>query len=298
MKKWQKRTASALCALILVVVGIVVVMSYHQAQAFVQPIRVNVALPSDYGLEVESVALTTSDGLKLAAWYIPSRNGAAVILQHGYGASRLDVIDPAKWLATRGYGVLMADYRASGMSEGDRFSFGKNEVRDIEAAYQYVVGRPDVDAQRVGAWGISMGGVLVLLHAAQNREIRAVLADCPFASLQDELETGVKKITGLPPFPFASLIQFFLERELGFPLSAIAPIKQIRSISPRPVFLLSAGKDTFVPPDSGQRLYDAAGEPRQLWFDPDLEHCEFWNSRRGEFEKRVAAFFDQYLLGT
>ena len=137
----------------------------------------------------------------------------------------------------------------------------------------------------------------MLLHAAQNPEIRAVVADCPFASLQDELETGVKKATGLPPFPFASLIQFFLERELGFPLSENAPIKQIRSISPRPVFLLSGGKDTTVPPDSGQQLYDAAGEPRQRWFDPELEHCEFWNTRRQEYEKRVAAFFDQYLLG-
>jgi hypothetical protein len=124
-----------------------------------------------------------------------------------------------------------------------------------------------------------------------------LVADCPFASLQDELATGVKKITGLPPFPFASLIQFFLERELGFPLSEIAPIKQIRSISPRPVFLLQGGKDTTVPPDSGQRLYDAAGEPRQLWFDPELEHCECWNSRREEYQKRVAAFFDQYLSG-
>ena len=297
MKKWQKRSGYALSALVLVVAGVVVVMSYNQAQAFVHPMRSSGVLPSDYGLEVESVALTTSDGLKLAAWYIPSRNRAAVILQHGYGSNRAELLDPAKWLATRGYGVVMVDLRASGMSEGNRFSFGKNEVRDIEAAYQYVVGRPDVDAQRVGAWGGSMGGVLVLLHAAQNPEIRAVVADCPFASLQDELETGVKKFTGLPPFPFASLIQFFLERELGFPLSENAPIKQIRSISPRPVFLLSGGKDTTVPPDSGQRLYDAAGEPRQLWFDPELEHCEFWNSRREEYQKRVAAFFGQYLLG-
>jgi hypothetical protein len=124
-----------------------------------------------------------------------------------------------------------------------------------------------------------------------------LVADCPFASLQDELETGVKKITGLPPFPFASLIQFFLQRELGFPLSAIAPITQIRSISPRAVFLLQGGKDTTVPPDSGQRLYDAAREPRQLWFDAELERCGFWDSRREEYEKRVAAFFDQYLLG-
>jgi hypothetical protein len=69
MKKWQKRSGYALCALVLVVAGVVVVMSYNQAQAFVQPMRVSGVLPSDYGLDVENVTLTTSDGLRLAAWY-------------------------------------------------------------------------------------------------------------------------------------------------------------------------------------------------------------------------------------
>ena len=73
--------------------------------------------------------------------------------------------------------------------------------------------------------------------------------------------------------------------------------KVIHSISPRSVFLLQGGRDTTVPPDSGQRLYDAAGEPIQLWFDPKLEHCEFWWARPKEYERRVVAFFDQYLLG-
>ena len=298
MKKWQKRSGYALCALVVVVSGVVVLMSYNQARAFVQPLRATLYVsPSDYGLEFETITLTSEDGLKLAGWYVPSRNRAALILQHGYANSRYDVLVYAEWLARHGYGVIMLDQRSRGMSEGDTFSFGKNEVRDIEAAYRYVVGRPEVDAQRVGAWGISMGGVIVLLHAAQHPQIKAIVADCAYASFRDEVETGVKNIIGLPPFPFASLIRWFLERQLSFPLSEIAPIEVIHSISPRPVFLLQGGRDTTVPPDSGQRLYDAAGEPRQLWFDPKLEHNEFLAARPKEYEKRVVAFFDQYLLG-
>ena len=49
--------------------------------------------------------------------------------------------------------------------------------------------------------------------------------------------------------------------------------------------------------DSGQRLYDAAGEPEELWFDPALGHVDFDSKRIGEFEKRVTEFFDKYLLG-
>jgi fermentation-respiration switch protein FrsA (DUF1100 family) len=298
MKKWLKRSGYTLVALVLVVSGLIVVMSYNQARRFVAPFRGPTYIsPSDYGLEFETITLTSEDGLKLAAWYIPSRNRAAVIIQHGFGDSRQGILGPAKWLAQRGYGVMMVDQRTRGMSEGDKFSFGKYEVRDIAAALQYVVGRPDVDSRRVGAWGFSIGGVVLLLHASQNQGIKAVVSDSAFASLQDEIETGVRKKAGLPPFPFATLIQWFTELRLGMRASEVAPIQVIHSISPRPVFLLQGGRDTTVPVDSGQRLYDAAGEPRQLWFEPELEHCEFWWARPKEYEKRVVAFFDQYLLG-
>jgi fermentation-respiration switch protein FrsA (DUF1100 family) len=175
------------------------------------------------------------------------------------------MLGPAGMLARHGYGVLLVDQRTRGMSEGEQFTFGKYEVRDIDAA--------------------------------RNRGIKAVVADSAFASLQDSIETGVHTLAGLPPFPFATLIQWFTERQNGVPASEIAPVKQIGLISPRPVFLMQGGRDTLIPPNSGQRLYDAAGEPRQLWFDPALEHCEFRFARPAEYEKRIVAFFDQYLLG-
>ncbi len=105
------------------------------------------------GLEFETVTLTSEDGLKLAAWYIPSRNRAAIILQHGIYMNRTSMLGPAAMLARHGYGVMLVDQRSRGMSEGDTFSFGKYEVRDIEAAYRYLVGRSDVDSQRIGALG-------------------------------------------------------------------------------------------------------------------------------------------------
>jgi hypothetical protein len=58
---------------------------------------------------------------------------------------------------------------------------------------------------------------------------------------------------------------------------------------------MMGGRDTWVNPDGGRRLYLAAGEPRELWFDPELEHLEFSEKRADEFEQRVVAFFDRYL---
>ncbi len=76
----------------------------------------------------------------------------------------------------------------------------------------------------------------------------------------------------------------------------MAPINHIAEISPRPVFLMQGGSDTTIPTDSGQRLYDAAREPKELWFDPELGHVQFDAKRPEEYERRVIEFFDKYLL--
>ena len=100
---------------------------------------------------------------------------------------------------------------------------------------------------------------------------------------------------GLPTFPLAPMMLFFIEREFGFPVDTVAPIRHIGQISPRPVLILMGGKDTWVNPEGGRQLYAAAGEPRELWFDPEIGHLEFHERRATEFEERVVAFFDRYL---
>ncbi len=62
-------------------------------------------------------------------------------------------------------------------------------------------------------------------------------------------------------------------------------------------FLMQGGADTVISANSGQKLFDAAGDPKELWFEPALDHVEFDSEFPEEFEARVAAFFDKYLLG-
>lgn len=102
--------------------------------------------------------------------------------------------------------------------------------------------------------------------------------------------------TDLPAFPFAPLIVYWAERETGFKSEDIDAMRWIAQISPRPVFLMQGGADVVISADSGQRLYDAAGEPKELWFEPELGHVDFDSEMAGEFERRVVEFFDRYLL--
>ena len=301
MSKWLKVAGISLAVVLVVGFAALAVIANDQATALVHhPLEKRDPIdesPHDYGMNFESLTLMAEDGLHLAAWYVPSRNGAAIIVQHGYKSDREEMLDEAAMLAKHGYGVILVDLRAHGLSEGDQITFGVLETRDVDAAYEYLLTRSDVDPERIGALGNSMGAVTVLLYAAQNPKIKAVVSDSAFSSLQDEIAKGVQRVTGLPAFPFAPMIQFFAERQTGFSASEVAAAEHIGEISPRPVFILQGGADSLVPTDSGQKLYDAAGEPRELWFDPELDHVQFSTKRAEEYEARVVAFFDRHLLG-
>jgi dipeptidyl aminopeptidase/acylaminoacyl peptidase len=133
--------------------------------------------PAGRGLAYESVTLSTDDGVAFAGWYVASTNRAAVVLLHGAGSTRSNVLDEAAVLAGHGFGVLMVDARGHGDSGGRAMDFGWHGDADIAAAVRFLAARPDVDRERIGAVGLSMGGEEAIGATATNPIIRAVVAE-------------------------------------------------------------------------------------------------------------------------
>lgn len=186
--------------------------------------------------------------------------------------------------------------RAHDLSDGEVITFGYYEMRDLEAWYQYLLTRQEVDPERIGILGNSMGASIAIQYAAQNEKIKAVVAHSAFSSLDDTVSTSVEAFTGLPAFPFAPLIVFWAELELGEDSSLINAKEWIARLSPRPILLLQGGKDVLIEQESAEKLFQAAGEPKELWYEPDLGHAEFDVAMPEEYERRVVRFFDRYLL--
>lgn len=249
---------------------------------------------AEHQLDASRICLTTADGLSLAALYRPTQNGAVIILCHGYKMDCSEMIPIAAMLVRHGYGVILPDQRSHGSSGGELISFGYHEWQDLQAVLNFL------DAQqakaKIGIFGNSMGGALSLYYAAREPRIAAVIAQSPYASIAHTINKSVSRFTGLPPFPFAPLINYFAERKLNFKSTEVAPLSTIGLISPRPVMLMMGGRDQVVQAEGIFDLQQAAGEPSELWYDEDLDHVEFYDRHPAEFEQRVVTFFKRYLL--
>ena len=253
--------------------------------------------PADVGMDYRDVQVTTSDGLRLAGWWTPSKNGAAVIVQHGYKTNRsTQLLEIAATLARGGYGVLLSSLRAHDLNDGRVISFGLEEMKDLSAWLALIQTLEGVDPSRIGIFGNSLGGSLAIQLAAQTQSIKAIVTHSAVASVRSTVATSIAYFTGLPPFPFTPMILFWVEQDWAMEPHLLDFTMWIAALDSQPILLMQGGADVVVAPESGQLLYDAAREPKELWFEPDLGHVDFQRERSQEFSDRVVGFFNRHLL--
>jgi uncharacterized protein len=255
---------------------------------------VSVKTPWDepWRLPYDDATVTSADGTVLRGWFIPAESSKLILVQHGYKDRLQSMIGVAAILHRHGYQVMLMCVRAHDRSDGSMLYLGQREMPDMEAWAQYAESRPGVDRSEVGMFGVSMGGSLAIQYAASHQDVKALVADSAFSSLTDTIDTSVEFFTGLPAFPFGPMIRFFAERESGFPASAVDAKQWVGQISPRPVLIMQGGADVVVSKTSGQKLFDAAREPKDFWYEPTVGHGQFLKMMPDEFERRIVGFFD------
>jgi uncharacterized protein len=239
----------------------------------------------------EEVTFTTSDGLELAGWYIPSKNGAAVIAFPG----RKGPQPHARMLARHGYGVLLFDRRGEGESEGDPNTLGWAGDRDLEAALAFLRSRRDVDPDRIGGLGLSVGGEMLLQSTAESNALKAVVSEgAGTRSIREHVHmSGAAKWILLPQWSVITAATAVFSNHAPPPdLNEL-----VGRIAPRPVFLIytphGQGAETLNP-----TFYAAARDPKTLWEIPEAGHTGGIDVRPQEYERRVIAFFDNALFNS
>lgn len=250
--------------------------------------------PAAQDLSADEVAFPTRDGVRLSAWWVPSANGAAVVLLHGAGETRAATLPQARVLARHGYGVLMVDARGHGDSGGRGMELGWYGDADVRASVDFLVGRGGVDADRIAVLGLSMGGEEAVGAAATDPRIRAVVAEGATARTAEDKDAWL-------PGGVTGAVQRVLDRltyGVADLLTAAPPPVPLREAVVRagttPFLLITAGTmpDEAV---AAEVLHGAAPDRVQVWTVAGAAHTHALAAEPQEWESRVTGFLGASL---
>lgn len=255
--------------------------------------------PARFQLAYKDVRFPARGGdAEIAAWYIPQpTKNAALVMAHGKDSSRTREharknTQLMAELHRSGFAILAIDLRGHGQSSDARFSFGLNEHRDVLGAVDFL--RADGYAPgHIGLHGVSMGGASVLLAAAAEPAVGAVVTDCAFAEIESVIRDSWHERTGLPQavIPGARLLGRVW---LGYDILGSRPVDQVPRIAPRKLLILHGGADQLVPISHGHRLHAAVPGSEIVVF-PDIRHAALYHKQPAEYLKQVSTFLHREL---
>ncbi len=216
-------------------------------------------------LEVDS--LTISGQL-----YLPSRQAPypTVCVCHGIPSKRKDSSDRgypllAEKICLEGFAVLIFNFRGTGASEGNLDILGW--TRDLKAAIDYLWALPEVDKSRLSLLGFSGGAAVSIYVASQDNWLSSIvvcasMAEFTFLTEVDDPQSIIsyfRSVGTIRDNDFPPSVEEWLN---GFRL--VSPIKYVAGIAPRPLLLVHGDRDETIDMSHARRLYDRAGEPKQL----------------------------------
>lgn len=254
----------------------------------VRPPRLTVPLdPRDFKLQVEPIAVTAADGVRLAAWLVPRPGAPVVILLHGYPAEKRDLLPLGAALAPR-FTVVLVDLRYFGESGGHVTTLGVRERGDLRRLLDHLDAR---GLGPVGVFGFSLGGAVALLAAGEDARIRAVAAYAPFADLK-ALARDLYAHYWVLREPLVALMRLWARVFLGTDLTRPSPAEAAARLT-IPVLLIHSRGDEQIPFHHGERLQRAlAGNAAaEFEFLRDGRHGELG----ARLEQRIAVFFQGAL---
>ena len=293
----MRRAVKGLLALVVVAAllyaAFVGYVSWRSADALVHPGRpASTWTPDDVGLAFEPVALTASDGVPLAAWWMPADAAHArgtVVFLHGYGDSKNQSLAYAPFLHAAGYNVLAFDFRAHGASGGGFTTVGLDEARDVAAAVAEARAR---DGDRVALLGLSMGAAAGI-NAAAGLGVDAVVSDSGFATLQNIAANSITHFTDLPKYPYGPVAVFLAARMVDRDIAENQPVREAAGLGAPLLVIQGAADDIAFPDADGRAIAEAADA--EYWLVDGASHVGAHGAAKAEYERRVLGFLGAHV---
>jgi pimeloyl-ACP methyl ester carboxylesterase len=230
-------------------------------------------------------------------WFFPGLRGApTILLCHGYGSSRGELLTLVSALQDHQYNVFLFDFAAHGNS-GGMTTFGFREADELGAAIDALAARNDVDPRRFGVWGYNLGAYAALREAERDARIRALVLDSVYDDPKQMVRIGVAR-TGLGGFPLmvrSAEVSFDL---LNLPFRNQLPVSsRLNSLLNVPILFIQASDD---PELSGitRDMFLKAPDPREQAIIGHGNFVSMNDDDKRSYETRVVTFFLTRLPAT
>jgi fermentation-respiration switch protein FrsA (DUF1100 family) len=224
----------------------------------------------------------------LPAWYVPSRNGAAILYVHGWGASRDQLWPEAREAASKGYGALLIDLPFAYEQGADWASAAKLSV---EAGVAFLEAQPGL--QHLGAQAFSSGCAVLLQAVAGDPRIEAVALLSPYTNAREHLDYEYRRWGPLAQWPARAGA-----RRAGYRVEELDSLQAVTRLAGRPVLVVAGDADTIVPLEMSKRLFAAAREPKRFWLVQGAGHGDYGMILGDRFYAGLSEFFDASLSGS
>ncbi|MDP4088901.1 MAG: alpha/beta hydrolase [Bacillota bacterium] len=242
------------------------------------------------------VEIISEDGLRLRGYFVaaykPTKKTA--ILAHGYTSKGKDMISYARFYHDDlGYNILMPDDRGHGESEGHYIGFGWHDRKDYLKWIQYIIDTVGKDSEIV-LHGISMGGATVLMVTGEDlpHNIKAIISDCAYTSVKDELSYQMKRMYHLPAFPLIQCTSLLAKIRAGYFFGEASALKQVAK-SKTPILFIHGDADAFVPYEMVNRLYENCRSEKDLFIVKNAQHAMAYNDDKAGYEKKIREFINR-----
>lgn len=292
MRSIQNRTRRRLLLAALLVSALALLLGVLAGHVLTRS-RTQPVGPPPAGLAVRDLLARGAPTVELAAWFAPGEPGhGAVLLLHGLGGTRREMVARALWLRSEGRAVLLCDLRGHGESSATRVSFGLREREDALAAVREL--RRLAPGERVAAIGRSLGGA-ALLFAADELDLDALVLESVYASLDDATADRLEFHLGAWARPLAGALLLQSRWWLGAPAQELRPAVHAAHLR-APTLLFVGDRDRHAPERASRTI--AASAPTgiaRLHVVRGADHGDLHAHDRAVYEAVVGAFLAECL---
>ena len=292
------KTLHRILPILLFVLLLIIGFSWFATYRTVLPNRLAETIdPSSFLLRnYSSVRFAVGGQKSLEGWFIPSIQGAPVVfLCHGYKSNRTELLTLASTFQENGYHLFLFDFRGHGTCSLDLSTLGIQETRDLLSAIDTVTARPEVDPNRVGVWGVSMGAYVALSAATSSNKIQTLVVDSPFESPEQFVEMQTSTILGIDQWLFRklSVLGFHLLNLPGYPGKDALHHSLANLTGKDKLFITSEepnGLETCT-----LNLFNSSPQPKELLRVKHSKTALLYDIDRKTYENSVLEFFKNHL---